>query len=499
MPNDPNDDNERGLLLHFRNWLSLAGLIVVGGSFFAFLLLIGFDLVTGGSNPYVGILSYIVAPLFFGFGSLLTFVGWLWHWRKRRGQGVTLRFDLSKLKDRRIFGAFIGAAMVFMFATSMGSYQTYTYTSSNQFCGVLCHSVMEPEFVAYDDDIHSHLNCVDCHVGEGAKGAFKAKWHGIYKVYSLAFNKYPTPLRADPHYLPSTQESCNKCHEDGPDFKDVAKTYHHYLSDDENTPFSVTLRLKLGPEKNALGETNGIHWHAKEENKIEFTTAQENPDVIPWIKVSKEDGSVTEYTFTPDEDAEDLPDLNLVSDVQTMDCIDCHSRPAHGFKKPNDLVDRALHHGHLSMELPELKYVVARALDPTYESREEAKTSITKTLREELKGPAPAIEQAIAIVHDFYAKNIFPEMKADWRAYPDHIGHKDTLGCFRCHDDKHTTFDGSKTLSAKNCHTCHDVISQGDPENMTFATSQETEFDHPDGSYLGFTCAECHTGGLQLE
>ncbi|MDQ8205060.1 NapC/NirT family cytochrome c [Pelagicoccus sp. SDUM812003] len=499
MPREPNDEKEHGLLLHFRNWLSLAGLIVVGGSFFAFLLLIGFDLVTGGSNPYVGILSYIVAPLFFGFGSLLAFVGWLWSWRKRRDRGVTLTFDLSRLKDRRIFGAFIGAAMVFMFATSMGSYQTYTYTSSNQFCGVLCHSVMEPQYDAYPDDVHAMLNCVDCHVGEGAKGAFKAKWHGIYKLYSLVFDKYPKPLRADPHYLPTTQESCNKCHEDGPDFKDVAKTYHHYLSDDENTPFSVTLRLKLGPERSGNYETNGIHWHAKDDNQIEFTTALENPDVIPWIKVTKSDGSVTEYTFTPDEDAENVPDLNHVSDPKTMDCIDCHSRPAHGFKKPNDLVERALHRGQLSNRIPEIKYIVARALDPDYETSEEAHASITKMLRDELEGPAPAVEQAIDTVNDFYANNVFPHMNADWRAYPDYIGHKDTLGCFRCHDDKHSTFDGSKTLSAKNCHTCHDVISQGEPGNMTFANSPETEFDHPDGSYLGFTCAECHTGGLQLE
>ena len=54
-------------------------------------------------------------------------------------------------------------------------------------------------------------------------------------------------------------------------------------------------------------------------------------------------------------------------------------------------------------------------------------------------------------------------------------------------------------MSATNCHTCHDLVAQGFPGQLIPAASPDEEFDHPDGSYLGFTCAECHTGGLQLE
>ena len=489
-------------LFHFRNWLSLTGLIIIAGSCFAFLLLIAFDMITGGANPYVGILSYIVAPFFFALGTLLAIVGWIWHRRKRRGVGLTLRFDLSRARDRNIFLLFVFGAIVFMFITSIGSYQTYTYTNSNEFCGMVCHSVMEPQFVAYPNDAHAKVNCVDCHVGVGAKGAVKAKWHGIYKVYSLAFDKYPTPLRADPDYLPTIEESCLKCHENDESIKDVAKTYHHFLSDDDNTPFSMALRLKLGPDETSAAKTRGIHWHAKPENKVEFVTTTENPDIVPWVRVEDQSGQVTEYAFHPDEDdeIEGLPNLDDVTDTQTMDCLDCHSRPAHAFPKPNDMVEYALRHGALSPNLPELKYVVAMAMSEDYSDREEALAGIDSSMKHSLRREnEEAVNSAIESVQSIYASTVFPEMKADWRSYPDHIGHKDTFGCFRCHDDKHVSKDGSKTLSSNNCNTCHDVISQGLPGEMVFASKPDTEFEHPDGDYLGFTCAECHTGGLQLE
>ena len=46
-------------------------------------------------------------------------------------------------------------------------------------------------------------------------------------------------------------------------------------------------------------------------------------------------------------------------------------------------------------------------------------------------------------------------MKADWRAYPNNLNHKDWAGCFRCHDGKHKTADGRKTLKASDCNSCH--------------------------------------------
>ena len=52
----------------FRNWLSLSGLVVVIGSAFSFLLLLLLDALAHYSNPYVGILTFLVAPGFLVIG-----------------------------------------------------------------------------------------------------------------------------------------------------------------------------------------------------------------------------------------------------------------------------------------------------------------------------------------------------------------------------------------------------------------------------------------------
>jgi hypothetical protein len=53
-------------------------------------------------------------------------------------------------------------------------------------------------------------------------------------------------------------------------------------------------------------------------------------------------------------------------------------------------------------------------------------------------------------------------MKVTWGTYPNHLGHKETAGCFRCHDKKHKTADGDKI--SKDCDTCHTILAE-DKEN----------------------------------
>ena len=55
----------------FRNWLSLTGLVVVVGSLFSFLLLLLLDALAHFANPYIGILTYLVAPAFLMIGLVL--------------------------------------------------------------------------------------------------------------------------------------------------------------------------------------------------------------------------------------------------------------------------------------------------------------------------------------------------------------------------------------------------------------------------------------------
>jgi ribosomal protein S27E len=84
-------------------------------------------------------------------------------------------------------------------------------------------------------------------------------------------------------------------------------------------------------------------------------------------------------------------------------------------------------------------------------------------------------------------------MKVDWRTHPDNIGHFYSLGCFRCHDNQHVSKSGK--VIAKDCHICHDVLSEAVSGSPMFSMPKN-EFQHPVdlGDMTAVTCADCHTG-----
>src|SRR5512136_2809924 len=147
-----------------RNWLSLAGLVIVIGSLFSFFLLFVLDAVAHFANPYIGILTYIVAPGFLILGLLMTLIGALRARRKRGGKGVLMpavQIDLARPHDRRVMGGFIAGSLFFLFLSAVGSYNTYHFTESVQFCGQTCHTVMKPELVTYEHGPHARVACAD--------------------------------------------------------------------------------------------------------------------------------------------------------------------------------------------------------------------------------------------------------------------------------------------------------------------------------------------------
>ncbi len=106
------------------------------------------------------------------------------------------------------------------------------------------------------------------------------------------------------------------------------------------------------------------------------------------------------------------------------------------------------------------------------------------------------IEKAIEGFQEAYSQNIFPEMKTKWSAYPNHIGHIEFDGCFRCHNDRHASESGD--IISRDCNLCHIISAQGNPDEMEVAHLGEAlEFKHPediDGEWKEELCTECHTG-----
>jgi len=471
-----------------RNWISLAGLVIGVGSFFAFVLLFAVDIMSHHGNPYMGILAYVVAPGFLIFGTVLVIAGaWLKLRQEHRAQpgalAGMLTIDLLRARDRRILICFGLVSIGFIFLTALGSYQTYHYTETVQFCGQACH-VMEPEFVTSQHSPHARVDCVACHVGPGAVAYFKTKINGVRQLYHTVRGDFERPVLLTAAKQRPAQETCEQCHWPQKYTGSLERTLRHFLADEKNTPFTVRLLLNVGGGDPASGPVGGIHWHMNLGNKIEYISPDEMRSTIPWIRYTNEKGVVTEYR------APNFKDDPAKYPIRTMDCMDCHNRPSHRFRTPNDAVDLALANKQIDPKIPWVKSKVVAVLTKTYATKEEALKKIDAGLRADYPNRSD-VGAIIAQAQTIYKDNFFPEMKSDWRVHPDNLSHKEWNGCFRCHDGKHKAPDKS-TIKASDCKACHLILAQGNDEEVLKLNAKGYNFFHVDSECSDFSCAECH-------
>ena len=474
-----------------RNWLSLTGLVIVIGSLFSFFLLFLLDAMATFSNPYVGILTYIVAPGFTMMGLVLTIIGALRERRQlhgARGLMPMVVIDLTRPRDRRVLGFFIGGTLIFLLLSAMGSYHRYHFTESVQFCGQTCHTVMQPELVTYQHGPHARVSCTECHIGPGATWFVKAKISGTYQLYATAFDKFPRPIPTPIKNLRPAQETCEQCHWPKKFVGNLERTYNYFLGDETNTPFTLSLLMKVGGADPTHGPEGGIHWHMNVKNKVEYVATDVARQKIPWVRIVDPQGVVTEFRtkgFTNDPAS---------FTIRAMDCMDCHNRPAHKYQTPNDAVNLAISLGHIDRTLPWIKTNAVYALTRDFKTETEALQGIATHLAERYPNE-PRIRPVIDVVQQLYRDNFFPEMKASWKIYPDNIGHKNWPGCFRCHDGNHKTEDGKRTIKANDCNACHTILAQGNGPELLQLSPAGQAFKHPGGDY-DLTCYDCHNGGL---
>jgi len=490
---DANKDTSPGQPRFYQNWVVLAGAIVAAGSIFAFLLLFAIDLFAHHGNPYMGILAYVVAPGFFFLGAFLITGGlWLQRRHARRSAPGTvspLVINLSSVRGRKTLGIVVVCGVGFLLVTAIGSNRTYHYTESVQFCGQTCHTPMKPEFTTYLNSPHARVECTACHVGEGAEWYIKSKINGVHQLVGVITGNYDRPIKTPLKHLRLAQETCEQCHWPEKYVGNIERTYNHFLADETNTPFTVRLLLKVGGGDPTHGPVGGIHWHMNLANKVEYIATDDRRQVIPWVRLTEANGTVTEFR-TPE-----FKDEPAKHTVRTADCMDCHNRPAHHFRSPNDAVDLAMASGRIDPTLPWVKSNLVALLVGSYETEDEALAKIDTTLREKYAGK-PKVDTLVSSAQEIFKQTIFPEMKADWRAYPNNISHKDWAGCFRCHDGKHKTADGKKSIKASDCNSCHTILAQGAGEELNKLNPKGHTFFHIDAPNEDFDCNSCHTGAF---
>jgi nitrate/TMAO reductase-like tetraheme cytochrome c subunit len=476
----------------FRNWLSLTGLVVVIGSLFSFLLLLLLDALAHFANPYVGILTYLVAPGFLVLGLILALLGAFLRHRqilKTSGPLPPLRIDFTRPRDRRLLGFFLVGSVLFLLISALGSYQTYHFTESVQFCGQACHGVMKPEYITYLHSPHARVACAECHIGKGANWYVRSKLSGTYQVYATMADKYPRPIPTPVKNLRPAQETCEECHWPQKFVGNLEHTFYSFLSDETNTPFTVRMLLNVGGGDATHGPVGGIHWHMNVGNKIEYIAGDEARQKIPYVRVTElSQGIVTEFRTPRFTNAVDEASL------RRMDCMDCHNRPAHRYQTPNSAVSLAMALGKIDRGLAFVKSNAVYVLTQPYTNDTQALQNIATTLSQHYPND-PRIRTAIGAVQQIYTNNFFPEMKASWKTYPDNIGHKDWPGCFRCHDGLHKTADGKRSIKANDCNACHTILAQGSGAELDQLTPKGQKFKHP-GDEVEGGCNDCHTGGL---
>ena len=484
-----------------QNWISLLGIILAACSFFAVACLITIDFYAGFSNPYMGILTYLIAPSFLSAGLLLILAGVLLERRRRRKLAPGEiprhpRIDFNVPRQRNAFVIVLVVTFVFLMFTALGSYRTYEFTESVQFCGQTCHTVMKPEYTAYKNSTHARVACVQCHIGPGAAWFVKSKMSGSYQVYATLVNNYPHPIPTPVKNLRPAEETCEQCHWPQKFFGSVEKVNQHYMADETNTPWMVRMLIKVGGGDPSHGPVGGIHWHMNIANKIEYVATDEARQQIPWIRLTDHNGKVTVYQAT--ENA--IPAAKLASFTpRRMDCIDCHNRPSHIYKDPDSLADLALSTGRIDPSLPFAKKSVVETLATPYQDTDAALIAISGSITKAFATSTnhPAVLQAIAETQRIYTNNFFPEMKVSWRAYPNNIGHTISPGCYRCHDGKHKSDDGK--IITRDCNACHTIIGQGQGTQLASISPQGLEFQHPSDigdTWKDMSCTDCHNGAL---
>jgi len=381
-----------------------------------------------------------------------------------------------------------------------GAY-AWDYTNSPPFCGESCHT-MPPEYTAYMLSPHARIDCVDCHIGKGFIATRITRKAGDMRhVFSTAFKTYEFPIRAAD--LRPARETCELCHSPEKFSDDSLREIRSYGNDQNNTPISTYLVLKTGGGSKRQGMGRGIHWHI--ENKVEYLATDSEEQEIPFVRVTNDDSSTTDYVeLGSNVDPSSVDPAQL----KEMDCITCHNRITHQVPTPENAIDQMITRGLISPEIPDIHAKALEVYSQLYETTPLAMNAIagltnyyTAYYPDYYKENQDKIDTAIANLQQAYQNSVYPEQNSNWETHPNNIGHKDSPGCFRCHDGKHINAEGEAIRL--ECNLCHSVPVVSTPQDFVadveISRGPEPE-THLNSNWISMhnqavdlTCSNCHT------
>jgi len=452
------DDPKRPILMLLTShWISLLGAALVTTAGFSWLFAAPTELRGRSSNPYIGIVLFIVIPIVFVAGLVLIALG-LFLARKRIEKGL-LTAPNRQTYLRRLAIFFATTTTINIVIGTQGTYRAVEHMETAQFCGQSCH-VMKPEFTAHQNSPHANVLCVDCHVAPGAAGWLNSKVAGTRQLIDVVFKRvhYPIESAIESNRLVPSRGTCEQCHWPQQFDSTKLRVIFHFKDDESNTETQTVLEMLTGG-----GDLGGIHGkHLAPGVEIHYAASDKQRQTIPWVEYrNRKTGEVRNY----------LADGSTAKSVASlprfqMQCVDCHNRPTHTFQLPERAVDEAMGLGRISPTLAFIKKKAMELLKVNYATNEDAASDIPVRLAGFYRDKYPAISsqrssdisQAGGEIAEIYNRNVFPDLKVTWGTYPNNLGHTDFPGCFRCHDGSHSTPDGKTTIT-QDCNTCHTPVA----------------------------------------
>lgn len=441
------------------NITSLIGVVLVTTATVLWLALLPSFINGEPGNAYTGILEFMMLPALFFAGLALIPLG-IHFYRVRHQNELPPIFpdiDLQNARFRRLL-LFVGVTTILnLIIGAQLSYRAVTYMESATFCGQTCHTVMKPEYTAYQNSPHARVACVNCHIGPGANWFVKSKLSGTWQVISVTFNLYERPIPTPVKALRPARETCEVCHWPQKFAGNRVRVIDKFTDDEKTKHLKTVLLLKIG----GGGGYEGIHGaHMGPGVEVTYGHSDEKRQVIPWVQYSR-NGDKTVFKADGFKDS-DFGKLQM----RTMDCIDCHTRPSHSYKLPERAIDESLAKGQMDASLPFVRKIALQVIKVDYQTTADSEREIPKRFMDYYQKAYPAVWQAkradvertAKAVMAAYAGNVFPEMRVKWGVYANNIGHTDYPGCFRCHDER-AGDKGGKTVPM-DCDTCHKKLAE---------------------------------------
>ena len=326
---------------------------------------------------------------------------------------------------------------------------------------------MTPEYTAYQISPHSHVACVECHIGSGAQAYFSAKVNGTKQLIEVTFHpfaplapkiipNYPTPIPSPVTSLRPARYTCEGCHTPARFDGDKLLVKSKFADDEKNTESQTVLILHLGGV-DSLSHYMGIH--GVHLGHIEYIATDSTRTTIPWVERQNADGSFTVYSSLrarqrrSQRRAQGHGLHRLPQPRRTYLCDRGRGdQPGHGRRRDQcrpalcpqgrpGTVEGDVHQpGAGARQIPQQLTAFYRQSDPDV-----------------LTSKAPQVKAAGQELVTLYCQNVFPFMKVTWGTHPNHIGHMGYPGCFRCHDGNHTAKNGDTI--PQDCSVCHNLLA----------------------------------------